>query len=167
MKKLSAGILLYRKEGGQVEVLLAHPGGPFYAKKDDGVWSIPKGEYDENEEAFKAAKREFEEEIGQPAPEGDYLEIGEAKLSAKTIKAWAVEGNLDISTVSSNMFEMEWPPKSGKKQEFPEIDRAGWFSLEQALEKISAGQTVFIERLAEKIDIEKPEPKEPPQQQLL
>jgi predicted NUDIX family NTP pyrophosphohydrolase len=172
MKKLSAGILIYRKTQKSVEVLLAHPGGPFYAKKDDGVWSIPKGEYEENEEPFEAAKREFKEEIGQDAPDGNYSEIGEARLSSKVIKAWAVEGDVDVSTIKSNNFETEWPPKSGQKQEFPEIDKADWFDLSQAIKKVSKGQVIFIERLAEKLNIKiedtvPEEPEEPKQQQLL
>jgi predicted NUDIX family NTP pyrophosphohydrolase len=169
MKKLSAGILLYRKNGGQVEVLLAHPGGPFYAKKNDGVWSLPKGEYDQDEDAIEAAKREFREEIGQEAPDGDYLDLGEAKLSNKIIKAWAVEANMDVSVIESNNFEMEWPPRSGQKQEFPEIDKADWFGLKDGLAKISKGQTPFLERLAEKLGakVEESKDSEQPKQQQL
>lgn len=167
MRKNSAGILVFRKKNDQVEVLLGHPGGPFYAKKDNGVWSIPKGEYEEDENALNAAKREFEEEIGQKAPNGDYLELGKAKTSTKIITAWAIEANMDVSIVRSNMFEMEWPPKSGQKQQFPEIDKADWFTLNQAMIKISKGQVPFIEAIAEKLKVNKPEPEEPSQQQLL
>jgi predicted NUDIX family NTP pyrophosphohydrolase len=168
MRKLSAGILVYKRINNQVEVLLAHPGGPFWAKKDLGAWSIPKGEYEEDEDPFDAAKREFKEEIGQNAPSGDYYELGESKQkSGKIIMAWAVEADLDAGQVKSNTFEMEWPPRSGQKQEFPEIDKAEWFFLNKATKKINQGQQVFLERLIEKLQIEKPKPEEPNQQQLL
>lgn len=172
MKKLSAGLLVYRLKNGQVEVLLAHPGGPFWAKKDLGAWSIPKGEYDENnEEPLAAAKREFEEEIGSKAPEGEYTELGEfRRKDSKTIQAWAVEGDLDVSEIHSNSFEMEWPPKSGQKQKFPEVDKAAWFSLNEATSKMHKGQAVFLERLANILHIpfgSEEVPDEPSQQQLL
>jgi predicted NUDIX family NTP pyrophosphohydrolase len=168
MKKFSAGILVFRKIGGQVEVLLAHHGGPFWAKKDDGAWSIIKGEYDDNEEAFNAAKREFREETSYDAPKGEYIDLGEFKRKdGKTIKAWATEANFDPKTIKSNTFEMEWPPKSGRMQEFPENDRAEWFTLDKALSKLHNGQQIFIDRLSEKLNIQKLEPEEPKQQQLL
>ena len=148
MAKLSAGILMYRGEATSLELLLVHPGGPFWAKKDRGAWSMPKGEYEESEEPLVVAKREFEEELGSAAPAGDYIALGELKQpSRKVITAFAVEGDLDPSTLESNHFAMEWPPKSGKRQSFPEVDRAAWFSLDQAATKIQPGQAPFIDRL--------------------
>ena len=148
MAKLSAGILMYRGQGAALELLLVHPGGPFWAKKDRGAWSMPKGEYEEGEEPLIVAKREFEEELGSAAPAGDYIALGELKQpSRKVITAFAVEGDLDPSTLESNHFAMEWPPKSGKRQSFPEVDRAAWFSLDQAATKIQPGQAPFIDRL--------------------
>lgn len=155
MKKLSAGLLVYRLTGKQPEVLLAHPGGPFWAKKDMGAWTVPKGEYETYEDPLAAAKREFEEEIGQPAPNGEMVALGEFKRKdGKIITAWAVQGNLDVSQVKSNTFNMEWPPRSGRKQEFPEIDRAEWVSISQAPQKLNTGQAVFITRLAEHLKID-------------
>lgn len=149
MKKLSAGILVYRKTN-IIEVFLVHPGGPFWAKKDAAAWSIPKGEYSEDEDPLVAAKREFKEETGQVAPEGQLVDLGEFKVSSsKTVHAWAVEGEINPKHVKSNMFEMEWPPKSGTKQEFPEVDKAGWFPLAQAVPKIVKGQIPIVEKLAE------------------
>jgi len=148
MTKLSAGILMYRGEGPSLELLLVHPGGPFWAKKDRGAWSIPKGEYDEGEEPLVVAKREFEEELGSAAPAGDYIALGELKQpSRKVITAFAVDGDLDPSTLESNHFAMEWPPKSGKMQSFPEVDRAAWFTPDEARKKILPGQAPFIDRL--------------------
>lgn len=156
-KKQSAGLLLYRQKDGRLEVLIAHPGGPFFAKRDDGFWTIPKGLYEENEEPFVAAKREFEEEIGSPAPSGRYIELGEVKRKdGKIIQAWAAEGQVNEDEVKSNTFEMEWPPKSGKKQEFPEIDRAVWFSLESAAQKLQDAQIEFLKRLAGHLKINFP-----------
>lgn len=158
MAKQSAGLLLYRRKGGQIEVLLGHPGGPFWAKKDKGAWSLPKGEFDEGEDSLTAAKREFGEEIGQQAPDGEYQEIGTVKLkSGKTIYGWALEADMDVSTVMSNTFEIEWPPKSGKMQEFPEIDRAQWLTLAAAKEKMHTGQSEFIDRLATQLGANLPE----------
>lgn len=166
MKKLSAGILLYRQSVNGVEVFLVHPGGPFWAKKDKGAWSIPKGEYEADEDPLAAAKREFAEETGQPAPSGEYVEIGEFKRKdGKMIRAWAVEGNLDATNISSNTFEMEWPPKSGQKQSFPEVDKAAWFPIEQAADKMHAGQSIFLENLAGALHIRLPAV--PSQRQLL
>jgi predicted NUDIX family NTP pyrophosphohydrolase len=171
MKKFSAGILVYRIKDRQPEVLLVHPGGPFWAKKDLGAWSIPKGEYYEDEEPLAAAKREFEEEIGQAAPEGEFVELGEFKRKdGKTIAAWAVEADMDVSKVQSNTFEMEWPPRSGQKQEFPEIDKAAWFPLNEAAPKMHSGQPLFLEQLANILHVPfgtEETPKEPSQQQLL
>lgn len=149
MKKHSAGILLYRESNGNVEVLLGHPGGPFFARKDQGVWSIPKGEYDEGESPLDAAKREFTEETGQPLPAADYVDLGSVKRSdGKVIYAWAAQGDIDVDAFRSNTFEMEWPPKSGRRQQFPEIDQIAWLPLHEALAKLSPAQTAFIERLA-------------------
>jgi predicted NUDIX family NTP pyrophosphohydrolase len=167
VKKFSAGILVYRHKDGRVEVLLAHHGGPFWAKKDDGAWSIIKGEYDEDEAPFDAAKREFKEETSYDAPEGEYIELGEFKRKdGKTIQAWAVEADFDPRTIKSNTFTMEWPPRSGKMQEFPENDRAEWFDFNVAATKLHTGQSVFLERLAEKLGIELDASDETKQQQL-
>ena len=148
----SAGVLLYKREDGVLKVLLVHPGGPFWAKKDAGAWSIPKGEYVEGEDPEAAARREFEEELGV-ALEGELEPLGEAvQPSRKRVIAFAAEGDFDIGAIRSNSFEMEWPPKSGRRQSFPEIDRAGWFTLAEARDRILAGQRVFLDRLAEKCD---------------
>ncbi len=140
MTKTSAGLLLYRFRAGVLEVFLIHPGGPFWEKKDLGAWSIPKGELDEGEDAFEAARREFEEETGF-RPEGIFLELTPVRQrSGKIVHAWAVEGDCDSRAVRSNTFTMEWPPRSGRQQEFPEVDRAGWFTVDLAKEKILEGQ---------------------------
>jgi predicted NUDIX family NTP pyrophosphohydrolase len=147
MPKRSAGILLYRRRDAGLEVLLVHPGGPFWAKKDLGAWSIPKGEYSESEDPLAAAKREFAEETGAQ-PEGACLPLGDlVQPSRKTVTAFALEGDLDPAAVRSNMFELEWPPKSGRKASFPEVDRAQWFSAAEAARKILPGQRAFIARL--------------------
>jgi predicted NUDIX family NTP pyrophosphohydrolase len=147
MKKRSAGILMYRRPGLELQVLLVHPGGPFWARKDLGAWSIPKGEYKEDEEPLVAAKREFHEELGAEAI-GEFLALGLLiQPSRKEIVAWAVEGDFLVAELKSNTFEMEWPPKSGKKQWFPEVDRAEWFGLADARRKILPGQVGFIDRL--------------------
>ena len=149
MAKHSAGIFLYRKTVDGYEVLLVHPGGPFWAKKDNGSWSMPKGEFDETEAPLDAAKREFKEETSLIPPPGDYQNIGEAKQSSgKIVHAFALEANVSLETFKSNMFEMEWPPKSGKKQEFPENDKAAWVSLSQAKQKLVKGQVPLLEALA-------------------
>jgi predicted NUDIX family NTP pyrophosphohydrolase len=151
MPKRSAGLLMYRRRNDLVEVLLAHPGGPFWAKKDLGAWSVPKGEFDSEEDPLQAAKREFAEETGL-VPEGDFVALGEVKQAGgKTVTAWAMEGDGDASNLKSNMFSMEWPPRSGRMAEFPEVDRWEWFSLEEAQERILAGQRVFLERLVERL----------------
>ena len=149
MAKRSSGILLHRGTGAALEVLLVHPGGPFWAKKDAGAWSIPKGEYEEGDDPRAAALREFEEELGSALPAGtELVELGTVKLkSGKRITAFAAEGDLDAETISSNTFEMEWPPRSGRMQAFPEVDRAGWFSIEEAREKLNPAQAEFLVRL--------------------
>ena len=147
MPKQSAGILLYRMTNNLLQVFLVHPGGPFFRKKDEGAWSIPKGEYLDNEEALAAAQREFEEETGQPVS-GNFIKLTPVKQkSGKVVHAWAVEGDIDHTNIISNLFEIEWPPKSGKKASFPEIDRAGWFDIETAKVKINPGQIGLITEL--------------------
>lgn len=132
-----------------------HPGGPFWAKKDKGAWSIPKGQFSDGEDKLSVAKREFGEELGQPPPEGEYLELGSSKqLGGKTVYIWALKGDFDVSQIKSNTFEIEWPPKSGQKQKFPEVDRAEWFDLATASEKIHPGQEPFIKNLAAKLGVE-------------
>ena len=144
----SAGILLYRVRDGVPEALLVHPGGPYWAKKDPGAWSIPKGEHGDDEEAQACALREFEEETGTALPPGALVDLGTARLkSGKLVRAWAVEGDLDADAITSNTFEMEWPPRSGRMQNFPEVDRAGWFGLDEAREKLNPAQAVFLDRL--------------------
>lgn len=153
MPKRSAGILAYRYHQQHMQVLLVHPGGPFYAKKDAGVWSIPKGEYDEaTEDAFTVAKREFEEETGNAVTAVQTIVLPAVKLkSGKIITAWAVESDFEQCYISSNNFEMEWPPKSGKLQSFPEVDRAEWFTVKEAREKIHPAQLPLLEALEKKI----------------
>lgn len=154
MAKKSAGLLMYRFAGDALEVLLAHPGGPFWAKKDIGAWSIPKGEYDDDEEPFEAAKREFQEELGIEA-KGEFSDLGTIRQpSGKRIVAWAFENDCDPRAIVSNTFSMEWPPKSGKSQEFPEIDKADWFSIPIASRKILKGQRGFLESLCKLLDVE-------------
>jgi predicted NUDIX family NTP pyrophosphohydrolase len=146
-RKRSAGILMYRRAGDGLEVLLVHPGGPFWAKKDLGAWSIPKGEYSEGEDPLDVAKRELEEETGAQI-EGDCLPLGElVQPSRKVVTAFAIEGDFDPAALSSNTFELEWPPRSGRKATFPEVDRAQWFALAEAEQKILTGQREFIARL--------------------
>lgn len=148
MTKLSAGILLYRGEGSSLELLLVHPGGPFWAKKDLGGWSIPKGEYAAGEDPLAVARREFEEELGVPPSQGALLNLGEIRQpSRKIITAFALRGDFDPARLKSNRFELEWPPRSGNMQSFPEVDRAAWFTPEAARVKILSGQAPFIDRL--------------------
>jgi predicted NUDIX family NTP pyrophosphohydrolase len=150
--KRSAGILLYRIAGGVPEVLLVHPGGPYWARKDAGAWSIPKGEYDDGEDPQACALREFEEETGTALPPGELVYLGSVKQKGgKVVSAWAAEGDLDADSVRSNAFTMEWPPRSGRTAEFPEIDRAEWFGVEEAREKLVAAQTEFLDRLLERL----------------
>jgi predicted NUDIX family NTP pyrophosphohydrolase len=151
MRKTSAGIVPYRRSYGRLEVLLVHPGGPFWAKKDLGAWSIAKGEYDESEDAFQAALREFQEETGL-APRGPFLRLAPRRQpSGKVVDAWATETEWDPSTLASNTFSMEWPKGSGNVQDFPEVDRAEWFSFPEALRRILPGQRGFLEELYEKL----------------
>ena len=149
MPNQSAGILLYRKINDVLQVFLVHPGGPFFKNKDAGAWSIPKGEFADDEEPLAAAKREFEEETGQ-AINGEFIPLKPVRLnSGKRVHAWAVEGDIDHEIIVSNLFEIEWPPRSGRMQSFPEIDRASWFGVEEAKVKINAAQAGFVEELAE------------------
>ncbi len=151
MPQRSAGILMYRMKDDGPELLLVHPGGPFWAKKDDGAWSIPKGLYDDSEDALIAARREFEEETGC-RPSGDFVPLGRFKQpGGKTISAWAVEGDFDLSGFRSNLFTMEWPPKSGRMKKFPEVDRAQWFSPETAARKIVKGQLPIVAAMLEQL----------------
>ena len=148
MARTSAGVLLYRRTADGVEVLIGHMGGPFWAKKDAGGWSIPKGEYGDGEEAFAVALREFAEELGSPCPATEFRPLGELRASGKVLTIWAGEGDLDAAACVSNTFELEWPPRSGRIQEFPEIDRAAWVGLDEAREKLVKGQLPFLDRLA-------------------
>ncbi|WP_118915749.1 NUDIX domain-containing protein [Mycobacterium shigaense] len=148
MPKLSAGVLLYRARGGVVEVLIAHPGGPFWARKDDGVWSIPKGEYSDGDDVWAAAQREFCEELGLPVPDGARTEIAALRQpSGKVVTVFAVAGDLDIAEARSNTFELEWPRGSGRLREFPEVDRVAWLPVAQARAKLLKGQRAFLDRL--------------------
>jgi predicted NUDIX family NTP pyrophosphohydrolase len=151
MPKVSAGILLFRHRPAGVEVMLVHPGGPFWAKKDLGAWSIPKGLVDDGEEHLAAAKREFLEETGM-AVDGEFLDLGTHKQpSGKTIAAWACEGDFDPAFLTSNTFPLEWPPRSGRMVEFPEADRAAWFAIDEALLKINKGQSPIVAALVERL----------------
>jgi predicted NUDIX family NTP pyrophosphohydrolase len=151
--RVSSGILLYRRPRGRLEVLLAHPGGPYFARKDEGHWTIPKGEVDPGEELIAVGRREFEEETGQPVPEGPSRELGSiVQKGGKIVHAWAVEGDLDPDAGASNTFEVEWPPGSGRRQSFPEIDRVAWFDAGEARRRIKATQIPFIDRLEADLD---------------
>lgn len=146
--RTSAGLLLYRVADGSVEVLLAHPGGPLWARRDLGAWSVPKGEADGDEGLEAVARREFAEETGHEVPAGPMLVLGEVRQAGgKVVHAWAVEGDLDPAMTRSNTFEMEWPPRSGRRAAFPEVDRVAWFGLAEARERINPAQTVFLDRL--------------------
>jgi predicted NUDIX family NTP pyrophosphohydrolase len=150
MPKTSAGILMYRRSGESIELFLIHPGGPFWAKKDLGAWSLPKGEY-EDEDPLAAARREFAEETGFDV-DGDFIPLAPVKQKGgKVVSAWAVEGSIDASAIHSNMFSMEWPPKSGRVREFPEIDRALWCGFTVAKRKLLPGQRVFLEELEQRV----------------
>ena len=146
--KRSAGILLYRvNSDAGIEFFLVHPGGPFFARKDDGFWTIPKGEFEPDEDPLQAAQREFEEETGKKI-KGSFRPLGEVRQKAgKIVEAWAVEGDLDANEISSNTFEIEWPPQSGKKKSFPEVDKAAWFKYTEAIQKINLAQSDFLSRL--------------------
>jgi predicted NUDIX family NTP pyrophosphohydrolase len=147
MPKRSAGLLMYRLLGGRVEVLLVHPGGPLWAKKDEGAWSIPKGEVENDEEDLLTARREFQEELGVE-PAGPFIPLGEVKQKGgKLVRAWAFAGDCDPAAIRSNTFRMEWPPRSGRRQEFPEIDRAALFPLDAARRKILPGQRPLLDAL--------------------
>jgi predicted NUDIX family NTP pyrophosphohydrolase len=151
MSKRSAGLLMYRYRNSAVEVLLVHPGGPLWAKKDFGAWSIPKGEYAEGDDPLEAARREFEEETGFAAG-GKFIELGEVKQSGgKAVIAWAFEGDCDPGELRSNTFSMEWPPHSGRRIEAPEVDRGAWYGVEDARARLLAGQRAFLDRLLERI----------------
>jgi predicted NUDIX family NTP pyrophosphohydrolase len=149
--RISAGILLYRFRNGTLEVLLVHPGGPYWHGKDVGAWSIPKGELEEGDDELAAAQREFEEETGSRVS-GEFLALEPLQLkSGKIVHAWALRGDIDASTIRSNAFSMEWPPRSGRQKEFPEVDRGGWFTMEAAREKIHPGQRGFLDQLEERL----------------
>ena len=149
MAKKSAGLLMYRRRQSGLEVFLVHPGGPFWARRDEGAWSIPKGEYASGEDPLDTARRDFQEETGFEG-EGDFIPLTPRKQpSGKVISAWALEGDCDASLIKSNTFSMEWPPRSGRQQEFPEVDRAGWFTVPAAKEKILKGQVPFLNELNE------------------
>jgi predicted NUDIX family NTP pyrophosphohydrolase len=139
---------MFRQRGDRREVLLVHPGGPFWAKRDDGAWSIPKGEFADGEDPLVAAEREFQEELGVPPPVGPRRSIGSIRQAGgKVVDAWAVEGDLDVKKIKSNVFELEWPPRSGRMKPFPEVDRGDWFDEQTARRKINASQAVFLDRL--------------------
>ena len=153
MPRTSAGLLLYRRRGSGVEVLIGHMGGPFWARKDDAAWSVPKGEYDPDEEPFDVALREFEEELGSPVPAEVFLPLGQVKQSGgKVLTVWAAEGDLDAAAAHSNTFTLEWPPRSGRMQEFPEIDRADWVPVDEARTKLIRGQVPLLDRLVAALD---------------
>ncbi|WP_030147376.1 MULTISPECIES: NUDIX domain-containing protein [unclassified Streptomyces] len=148
--KRSAGLLLFRPSEGGPEVLLGHMGGPFFARRETGAWTIPKGEYEPGESALAAARREFEEELGLPPPDGEAIALGEVRQTGgKTVTAWAIAADLDPSTIAPGTFRMEWPPRSGRLQEFPELDRVAWFGLDRGREVIVKAQAAFLDRLAE------------------
>ncbi|MGY1792855.1 NUDIX domain-containing protein [Geodermatophilus sp. SYSU D00525] len=146
MPRRSAGVLLYRR-APDVQVLLGHMGGPFWARKDDGAWSFPKGEYADGEDPLAVAHREFEEELGSPVPATTLVPLGELRTSGKVLTVWAGEGDLDADAAVSNTFTVEWPPRSGRVQEFPEIDRAAWFGVDEARAKLVKGQVPYLDRL--------------------
>lgn len=146
----SAGLLLFRRTDHGPEVLLGHMGGPFFARRDAGAWTVPKGEYDPEETAWDAARREFQEELGLPPPNGEAVPLGEVRQTGgKVVTAWAIEADLDPAAVTPGTFRMEWPPKSGQTREFPEVDRVQWFDLDRARAVIVKAQAVFLDRLAE------------------
>ena len=151
MPRTSAGLLMYRLRDGEAEVLLVHPGGPFWKNKDQGAWSIPKGEYGEGGDPLAVARREFQEETGT-AIDGEFVELGEIRQKAgKLVRAWAVEGDLDAEAIVSNTFKVQWPPGSGRWITVPEVDRAGWFDLDEARARINPAQAAFLDRLRERL----------------
>jgi predicted NUDIX family NTP pyrophosphohydrolase len=148
---------MYRQRDGRLEVLLVHPGGPVWARRDLGAWSIPKGEHDEGEEPLAAARREFTEELGSAPPDGETVDLGEIRQkSGKRVRAWALAGDLDAERAHSNTFTMEWPPRSGRMSEFPEVDRAEWLTLEQARERINPAQMALLDRLEQTVGAQPP-----------
>ena len=148
MARTSAGILLHRRGHPGREVLIGHMGGPFWARKDEAAWSVPKGEYGPGEDAFRVALREFEEELGSPVPASDFLPLGDVRQSGgKVLTVWAAEGDLDATAIRSNTFPLEWPPRSGRVQEFPEVDRAAWLGVDEARAKLVKGQVPYLQRL--------------------
>ncbi|MFC9503690.1 NUDIX domain-containing protein [Streptomyces sp. NPDC057002] len=148
--KRSAGLLLFHPADDGPEVLLGHMGGPFFARRDAGAWTVPKGEYEPDESAWAAARREFEEELGLPPPDGEAIDLGEVRQTGgKIVTVWAIEADLDPATITPGTFRMEWPPRSGELQEFPELDRVAWFALDRAREVIVKAQAAFLDRLAE------------------
>ena len=152
MAKKSAGLLLYRHAGDELEVFLVHPGGPFWAKKDDGAWSIPKGEIGDEEDPLAAARRELTEETGFEVPHGDEIALDpQRQPGGKIVHAWALKADVDPAALVSNTFSIEWPPKSGRNREFPEVDRAAWFTLDEARRKILKGQAPFLSQIEERI----------------
>lgn len=152
MAARSAGILLFRRAGAALELLLVHPGGPFWARKDGGAWSIPKGEHADGEDPLDCARREFEEETGSAPPPGALVALGEVRQrSGKRVTAWAAEGDLDPAALRSNTFSLEWPPRSGRMQEFPEVDRAAWFQADDARRRLVPAQAAFVDRLLERL----------------
>ncbi|EKF21551.1 NUDIX domain protein [Mycolicibacterium hassiacum DSM 44199] len=158
MPKLSAGLLLYRIADGGVEVLIGHPGGPFFARRDEGVWSIPKGEYEPGEDPWAVARREFEEEVGKPAPDGPRIELTPVRqASRKIVTAYAVQGDLDLTGTRSNTFTMEWPKGSGQVREFPEIDRVAWFPVDVARSKLLRYQVPLLDELAVRLAAAEPD----------
>jgi predicted NUDIX family NTP pyrophosphohydrolase len=155
--KRSAGLLVFRRaRDGELEVLLAHMGGPFWARKDDGAWSIPKGEHEADEDTLTTARREFAEELGSVAPAGEPIDLGEVtQRGGKRVRAWAIEGDLNASHITSNTFELEWPPRSGRLERFPEVDRAAWFGVRAARAKVVEAQAAFLDRLVERASEER------------
>jgi predicted NUDIX family NTP pyrophosphohydrolase len=148
MAKVAAGLLLFRRKNDRVEVLLVHPGGPLWTRKDEGAWSIPKGEIEPGEDPLRAAQREFEEELGSPVS-GDFIPLTQIRqASGKLVHAWAVEADFDPATLQSGTFSMEWPPRSGRQQHFPEVDRAEWFTLDDARRKINKAQVALLDQLS-------------------
>ncbi|MEV5101211.1 NUDIX domain-containing protein [Streptomyces massasporeus] len=148
--KRSAGLLLFRPGDDGIDVLLGHMGGPFFARRDAGAWTVIKGEYEPDESAWDAARREFQEELGLPPPDGQAIDLGEVRQTGgKTVTAWAVRADLDPATITPGTFRMEWPPRSGRLQEFPELDRVAWFGLDRARSVIVKAQAAFLDRLAE------------------
>ncbi len=146
--KESAGLLLYRRRDRTLEVLLVHPGGPFWKRREEGAWSLPKGEIEQGERPIEVARREFQEELGQPPPEGSFTPLGSIRQAGgKVVHAWAAPGALDVERVESGTFSVEWPPRSGRMQEFPEVDRAAWFDLQTARRMILQAQSTFLDRL--------------------